>query len=125
MGWGPDFPTVQGFGLPLWDSKYIAQSGNNYALIKDKTIDGLFSQYVTTLDDAGKTKLSTEINHKVMEGAYYLPFTFEKFINWRGDNLANVSPHDGQLQRYVRLREPRSEVRKVIPAHPPYGTKGR
>ncbi|MFD7875508.1 ABC transporter substrate-binding protein [Streptomyces sp. NPDC059766] len=101
MGWGPDFPSVQGFGLPLWDSKYILDSGNsNYALIKDKTIDGLFDQYVTTLDDAGKTKISTEINHKVMEGAYYLPFVFEKFINWRGSNLANVYTTDGYSGMY-------------------------
>ncbi|MFD4575900.1 ABC transporter substrate-binding protein [Streptomyces sp. NPDC058417] len=101
MGWGPDFPSVQGFGLPLWNSKYIAESGNNnYALINDKTIDGLFDQYVTTLDDAGKTKISTEINHKVMEGAYYLPFVFEKFINWRSDNLANVYTSDGYSGMY-------------------------
>ncbi|MFC9286945.1 ABC transporter substrate-binding protein [Streptomyces sp. NPDC057052] len=101
MGWGPDFPSVQGFGLPLWNSKYIAESGNNnYALIKDKTIDGLFAQYVTTLDDAGKTKIATEINHKVMEGAYYLPFVFEKFINWRSDNLANVYTTDGYSGQY-------------------------
>ncbi|WP_329413843.1 ABC transporter substrate-binding protein [Streptomyces sp. NBC_00704] len=101
MGWGPDFPSVQGFGLPLWNSKYIAQSGNNnYALINDKTIDGLFSSYVTTLDDAGKTKIATEINHKVMEGAYYLPFVFERFINWRSDNLANVYTTDGYSGQY-------------------------
>ncbi|MDH6623979.1 peptide/nickel transport system substrate-binding protein [Streptomyces sp. LBL] len=101
MGWGPDFPTVQGFGLPLWDSKYILPSGNsNYALIKDKTIDGLFDQYVTTLDDAGKTKIATEINHKVMEGGYYLPFVFEKFINWRSDNLANVYTTDNYSGAY-------------------------
>jgi peptide/nickel transport system substrate-binding protein len=101
MGWGPDFPSVQGFGLPLWDSKYILDSGNsNYSLIKDKAIDGLFNDYVTTLDDAGKTKISTEINHKVMEGAYYLPFTFEKFINWRSSNLANVYTTDGYSGTY-------------------------
>ncbi|MEU5183321.1 ABC transporter substrate-binding protein [Streptomyces longwoodensis] len=101
MGWGPDFPTVQGFGLPLWDSKYILQSGNNnYALINDKAIDGLFSQYVTTLDDAGKEKIATEINHKVMEGGYYLPFVFEKFINWRSDRLANVYTSDNYSGMY-------------------------
>ena len=91
MGWGPDFPSVQGYGLPLWDSSYILQSGNNnFALIKDKTIDGLFDQYITTTDTAGQAKISQEINHKVMEGGYYLPFVFEKFINWRSNNLANV-----------------------------------
>ncbi|MEU6573865.1 ABC transporter substrate-binding protein [Streptomyces sp. NPDC046805] len=101
MGWGPDFPSVQGYGLPLWDSKYILQSGNNnYAMIHDKAIDGLFDDYVKTLDDAGKTKIATEINHKVMEGGYYLPFTFEKFINWRSSNLANVYTTDGYSGMY-------------------------
>jgi peptide/nickel transport system substrate-binding protein len=101
MGWGPDFPSVQGYGLPLWNSKYILESGNNnYALIKDKTIDGLFEQYVNTLDDAGKAKIATEINHKVMEGGYYLPFVFEKFINWRSSRLANVYTSDGYSGMY-------------------------
>ncbi|MFF8729593.1 ABC transporter substrate-binding protein [Streptomyces sp. NPDC015171] len=101
MGWGPDFPTVQGFGLPLWDSKYILQSGNNnYALIKDKAIDGLFDQYVNTLDASKKTQIATEINHKVMEGGYYLPFTFEKFINWRSNRLANVYTTDAYSGMY-------------------------
>jgi peptide/nickel transport system substrate-binding protein len=91
MGWGPDFPTVQGYGIPLWSSKYILQSGNNnYAMIKDKTIDGLFDQYNGTQDDSKKTQLATEINHKVSEGAYYLPFTFERLLNWRSSRLANV-----------------------------------
>ncbi|MEU6480507.1 ABC transporter substrate-binding protein [Streptomyces sp. NPDC047017] len=91
MGWGPDFPTVQGYGVPLWDSRSILQSGNNnFALIKDKSIDGLFDQYSTTLDEGKKKQIATEINHKVMEGGYYLPFTFEKFLNWRSSRLANV-----------------------------------
>ncbi|MET9395422.1 ABC transporter substrate-binding protein [Streptomyces sp. NPDC006624] len=101
MGWGPDFPSVQGYGLPLWGSSYILESGNNnYALIKDKKIDGLFDQYTTTLDDAGKTKIATEINHKVMEGGYYLPFVFEKFINWRSSRLANVYTTDAYSGMY-------------------------
>ncbi|MFD8523367.1 ABC transporter substrate-binding protein [Streptomyces capillispiralis] len=101
MGWGPDFPSVQGYGLPLWHSDYILESGNNnYALIKDKAIDGLFEDYVNTLDDAGKAKIATEINHKVMEGGYYLPFVFEKFLNWRGSRLANVYTSDGYSGMY-------------------------
>ncbi|MDT0609384.1 ABC transporter substrate-binding protein [Streptomyces lancefieldiae] len=101
MGWGPDFPSVQGYGLPLWNSRYIQESGNNnYALINDKSIDGLFEDYVNTLDDTGKAKIATEINHKVMEGGYYLPFVFEKFINWRSSRLANVYTTDGYSGMY-------------------------
>ncbi|MFG2789275.1 ABC transporter substrate-binding protein [Streptomyces sp. NPDC048419] len=93
MGWGPDFPSVQGYGIPLWSSKYILQSGNNnFAMIKDKSIDGLFDQYNSTkaTDEAKKTQIATEINHKVSEGAYYLPFTFERLLNFRGSNVGNV-----------------------------------
>nr|WP_241266599.1 ABC transporter substrate-binding protein [Streptomyces scabichelini] len=101
MGWGPDFPTVQGYGLPLWSSKYILESGNNnFALIKDKAIDGLFADYVTELDDAKKEQIASEINHKVMEGGYYLPFVFEKFLNWRSNNLANVYTTDNYSGQY-------------------------
>ncbi|MET8076891.1 ABC transporter substrate-binding protein [Streptomyces sp. NPDC005303] len=91
MGWGPDFPTVQGYGIPLWSSKYILQSGNNnYGLIKDKTIDGLFDQYNAELNESKKTQIATDINHKVSEGAYYLPFVFERLLNWRSSRIANV-----------------------------------
>jgi peptide/nickel transport system substrate-binding protein len=101
MGWGPDFPSVQGYGLPLWNSDYILESGNNnYALIEDKEIDGLFDKYVTTLEDSGKADIAKQINHKVMDGAYYLPFVFEKFINWRSSRLANVYTSDGYSGMY-------------------------
>ncbi|MXM67441.1 ABC transporter substrate-binding protein [Streptomyces sp. HUCO-GS316] len=95
MGWGADFGSVQGFGLPLWDGKYILESGNNnFALIDDKKINGLFDTYVKTQDDAGKLQIAKDINHAVMDGGYYLPFVFEKFVNWRGNRLANVYTSD-------------------------------
>ncbi|WP_212909047.1 ABC transporter substrate-binding protein [Streptomyces sp. TS71-3] len=101
MGWGPDFASVQGYGLPLWGSNYILQSGNNnYALIKDKTIDGLFDSYVNEMDATKKAQIATQINHKVMEGGYYLPFVFEKFINWRSTRLANVYTTDAYNGMY-------------------------
>ncbi|RMB84317.1 ABC transporter substrate-binding protein [Streptomyces shenzhenensis] len=101
MGWGPDFPSAQGYGAPLWDSRYILESGNNnFAMIDDKSVDGLFDQFSTTLDAAGKTKIATELNHKIMDGAYYLPFVFEKFVNWRSSNLANVYTSDGYSGMY-------------------------
>jgi len=101
MGWGPDFPSVQGYGLPLWDGDYILESGNNnFALIDDKKIDGLFDSYTKELDDAKKADIAKEINHKVMEGGYYLPFVFEKFINWRSSRLANVYTSDGYSGMY-------------------------
>ncbi|MER6182870.1 ABC transporter substrate-binding protein [Streptomyces sp. NPDC001652] len=101
MGWGADFPSVQGFGLPLWDGKYILESGNNnFAMIDDKKINGLFDTYVKTQGDAEKLQLAKDINHAVMDGGYYLPFVFEKFVNWRGDRLANVYTSDNYSGMY-------------------------
>ncbi|MFD6188225.1 ABC transporter substrate-binding protein [Streptomyces sp. NPDC060275] len=112
MGWGPDFPSVQGYGLPLWHSDYILDSANNnFAMIDDPKIDGLFGDYLTAKDDAGKKQIATEINHKVMEGAYYLPFVFEKFINWRSSNIANVYTTDAYSGMYdfvnIGLKNPK------------------
>ncbi|MGP3948241.1 ABC transporter substrate-binding protein [Streptomyces sp. 7N604] len=101
MGWGPDFPSVQGYGQPLWDSKYILSNGNNnYAMIKDKAIDANFDKFVTELDEAKKEQLAKDINHQVMEGGYYLPFVFEKFINWRSGRLTNVYTTDSYSGMY-------------------------
>ncbi|WP_217162401.1 ABC transporter substrate-binding protein [Streptomyces sp. AC512_CC834] len=112
MGWGPDFPSVQGYGLPLWHSDYILDSANNnFAMIDDPKIDGLFADYLTAKDDAGKKKIATEINHKVMEGAYYLPFVFEKFLNWRSSDIANVYTTDAYSGMYdfvnIGLKNPK------------------
>jgi peptide/nickel transport system substrate-binding protein len=34
------------------------------------------------------------MNEKVMEGAYYLPFVFDKALNYRNPRLTNVYIHD-------------------------------
>jgi peptide/nickel transport system substrate-binding protein len=91
MGWGPDFPTVQGFGKPLWDSSFILDNGNNnLSEINDPKIDKAFDTFQVTLDQGKRKQIASNINHMVMEGAYYLPFTFEKMITWRSSRLTNV-----------------------------------
>ncbi|MEU6344198.1 ABC transporter substrate-binding protein [Streptomyces sp. NPDC046977] len=101
MGWGADFPSGQGFLQPLVDSRFILESGNNnFAEIKDKTIDGLFDQALQAPDANAAGELYKQINQKVSEGAYYLPFTFEKNIIWRSSRLTNVYTADTYNGRY-------------------------
>lgn len=101
MGWGPDFPSVQGYGQPLWDSRFTLDNGNNnYALIDDKKVNGGFDDFVTELDPAKKEEIAKSLNHEVMEGGYYLPFVFEKFINFRSSRLTNVYTTDGYSGTY-------------------------
>ncbi|QPP06448.1 ABC transporter substrate-binding protein [Streptomyces bathyalis] len=101
MGWGPDFPSGQGYGMPLWHSKYILDNGNNnYAMIDDKKIDGMFADAIAELDKNKAAEKYAAINAEVMKGAYYLPFTFEKNIIWRSSRLTNVGTTDAYSGRY-------------------------
>ncbi|WP_181765853.1 ABC transporter substrate-binding protein [Streptomyces albidus (ex Kaewkla and Franco 2022)] len=101
MGWGPDFPSGQGYGMPLWHSKYILDNGNNnYAMIDDKKIDGMFADAIAELDGDKAAKKYAAINAEVMKGAYYLPFTFEKNIIWRSSRLTNIGTTDAYSGRY-------------------------
>jgi peptide/nickel transport system substrate-binding protein len=101
MGWGPDFPSGQGYGMPLWHSKYILDNGNNnYAMIDDKKIDGMFADAIAELDKNKAAQKYAAINAEVMKGAYYLPFTFEKNIIWRSSRLTNVGTADAWSGRY-------------------------
>ncbi|MET7638595.1 ABC transporter substrate-binding protein [Streptomyces sp. NPDC005438] len=95
MGWGPDFPSGQGYGLPLWHSKYILENANNnYALIDDKKIDADFAKAIGERDPDKAAQGYADINKRVMQGAYYLPMTYLKVVQWRSSRLTNVYSSD-------------------------------
>jgi peptide/nickel transport system substrate-binding protein len=90
-GWGPDYPTGAGFMQPLADSRFIPANGNyNLPEIKDPAIDGLFDQAAAETDATKAGDIYSQINHKIMEGAYYLPFVVDKALNYRNPRLTNV-----------------------------------
>jgi ABC-type amino acid transport system permease subunit len=39
-------------------------------------------------------EIYSQINHKIMEGAYYLPFVVDKALNYRNPRLTNAYVHD-------------------------------
>jgi len=94
-GWGADYPTGAGYMQPLSDSRFIPKNGNyNLPEIKDPTIDGLYDQASSETDPVKAADLYSQINHKIMEGAYYLPFVIDKALNYRNPRLTNVYVHD-------------------------------
>ncbi|MFF8815001.1 ABC transporter substrate-binding protein [Streptomyces pactum] len=100
-GWGPDFPTGQGFSLPLVSGKYILDSGNNnFSMLKDDKIDELFVKAQQELDQDKAAEIYGQINKLVSEHAVYLPFVFEKNIIWRSSRLTNVYTADAYNGRY-------------------------
>ncbi|MCT2592571.1 ABC transporter substrate-binding protein [Streptomyces sp. N2-109] len=91
MGWGPDFNSVQGYGKPLWHSVNILPNGNNnFSEIDEPKIDKAFEKFEAELDEDKAAEIASSINKQVMEGAYYLPFTFEKMLTWRSSRLTNA-----------------------------------
>jgi peptide/nickel transport system substrate-binding protein len=93
--WGADYPTGSGYMQPLADSRFILKNGNfNRSEIKDPSIDALFDQAAQEADPAKAADIYSQINHKVMEGAYVLPFVVDKALNYRNPRLTNAYVHD-------------------------------
>ena len=91
----PTSRPATGFLQPLVDGRFILQNGNNnFAEINDPAIDALFDQAAAETDPAKAAEIYRQINHKVMEGAYYLPFVVDKALNYRNPRLTNVYVHD-------------------------------
>ncbi|MEV1026192.1 ABC transporter substrate-binding protein [Streptomyces sp. NPDC050264] len=100
-GWGPDFPSGQGFGQPLWDSRFLSDTGNyNESQIKDKKIDGLFDKAIAETDAEKAGKIYEELDHRILDQADWMPFIYEKNITWRGPRLTNVYMSDAYNGRY-------------------------
>ncbi|KJY42584.1 peptide ABC transporter substrate-binding protein [Streptomyces sp. NRRL B-1568] len=101
FGWGSDFPSGQGLLQPIADGRFILDSGNNnYPEINDPEINKLFDEGIAETDPDRAGKIYQEANKKITEGAYYLPFTFEKNIIWRSSRLTNVYTADAYNGRY-------------------------
>jgi len=90
-GWGADYPKEAGFLQVLVDSRAISASGNNnYAELSDPSIDALIDQARAEPDAAKNAEIWKQINKKVSESASYLPFTYDKALNYRNPRLTNV-----------------------------------
>jgi peptide/nickel transport system substrate-binding protein len=100
-GWGPDFPTGQGFLQPLIDGRFVLQSGNyNFSELNDASINKLFDQAIAETDPVKAGDIYQQINHKLSDEAWYLPFVYEKNITWRSTRLTNVYQADAYGGRY-------------------------
>jgi peptide/nickel transport system substrate-binding protein len=100
-GWGADFPSGAGFLQPLVDSRYILQSGNNnFTMVDDKTIDNDFDQAITEQDPQQAASIYEQLNHRLSDLAVYIPFVYDKALNYRNPELTNAystSAYSGML----------------------------
>ncbi|KUL61497.1 MULTISPECIES: ABC transporter substrate-binding protein [unclassified Streptomyces] len=100
-GWGPDFPSGQGYAQPLFDSRFLNPTGNyNESQIKDKKVDGLFDKAIAETDPAKAGEIYKELDKRILDNADWMPFLYEKNITWRGPRLTNAYMSDGYNGRY-------------------------
>ncbi|MEV0278629.1 ABC transporter substrate-binding protein [Streptomyces sp. NPDC050610] len=101
QGWGSDFPSGQGFLQPIADGKFIQPTGNqNYPLLDDPEVNKLFDQGNAETDPNKAAEFYGKANEKVMNDAWYLPFTYEKNVIWRSSRLTNIYTADAYNGRY-------------------------
>jgi peptide/nickel transport system substrate-binding protein len=90
-GWSADFPTGYGFLQPLIDGRVIRPSGNyNVSELNDPAINGLIDQAKAESDPTKAAAIWTQVNQKVMETSTYVPFTYDKALNYRNPRVTNV-----------------------------------
>ncbi|MFJ1754802.1 ABC transporter substrate-binding protein [Kitasatospora sp. NPDC088134] len=90
-GWLADYPSGAAFLQELSDGRRIRSTGNyNLPGINDPEINGWFDQAALQTDPAKAAELYRKANHKVTDGAYYLPFSAGRSLNWRSPRLTNV-----------------------------------
>jgi peptide/nickel transport system substrate-binding protein len=95
-GWGADFPTGYGYLAPIAMGQFIAQSGNyNLPEINDPAINDLFKKGLAETDAKAAADDYKQANQKVMEGNYFVPFVFDKALNYYNPRLTNVYFHQG------------------------------
>jgi len=86
------------------DSRVIRAAGNTNLGVKDPAVDALIDKALTTTDSAARDKVWSDVDHKVMEGAYILPTLWAKGLLYRPKNVTNVFITDGfQMYDYLAL----------------------
>lgn len=100
-GWGPDFPTGQGFSQPLVDGRFIQPNGNyNVSETNDPKINKLFDDALAETDPDKAGKIYQQMNHAVSDLAVQMPFLYDKNFTWRSSRLTNVYSTHAYNGRY-------------------------
>lgn len=90
-GWSADFPTGYGFLDQLIDGRAIKAAGNyNVTELNNPAIQDLINQATASTDPTKAADIWKQIDKKVMETSTYVPFTFDKALNYRNPRLTNV-----------------------------------
>jgi peptide/nickel transport system substrate-binding protein len=90
-GWGADFPTGYGYLDVLVDGRKIQSAGNsNYAEVNDPAINDAIDKALLETDPAKAAAAWAQIDKMAMDTGAFLPFVFDKALNYRNPKTTNV-----------------------------------
>lgn len=91
FGWGSDYPTGSGFLGVLIDGRQILKSGNNNLTeVNDPQINSWIDDAANATSASQATTDYTNINHRVMDLALYVPGVDVQALDYYNPRLTNV-----------------------------------
>lgn len=95
MSWGADWPEGFGYLSQIVDSRVIRSAGNTNLGVKDPAVDQLLDKAAVTADITARGALWAQIDAKVMDDAYIVPFLDEKHLLYRPATVKNAYVNQG------------------------------
>lgn len=89
-GWGADYPEGFGFFQQILDSRVIRDAGNTNLGVKDPEIDKLIDQATEQTDPAATNAIWSQVDAKVMDDAFILPYVWARGLFYRPPTLKNA-----------------------------------
>lgn len=91
LGWGKDFFDAQSMLDPLFNGKNIVELGNvNYAQVDDPEINKKLDALASETDPQKRADGYAEVDKKITEGAYLIPWLWDNQINFASENVNGV-----------------------------------
>jgi peptide/nickel transport system substrate-binding protein len=95
MSWGADWPEGFGYLQQIVDSRVIRSAGNTNLGVVDPEVDKLLDTATVTADTAARGAIYAQIDAKVMDDAYMVPFLAEKHLLYRPPTVKNAYINQG------------------------------
>jgi peptide/nickel transport system substrate-binding protein len=92
VGWGKDFFDSQSIIDPLFNGKNIVPAGNvNYPQLNDPALNADMDKAEQALDANQRAQQWADLDKKITEGAYQIPWLWDNQINFHSKNVNAVN----------------------------------
>jgi peptide/nickel transport system substrate-binding protein len=91
LGWGKDFLDSQSMIDPIFNGKNIVPAGNtNWSQLDDPELNAEMDKAEQLTDPAERAKAWAELDKKISQGAYMVPWLWDNQVNFASKNVQAV-----------------------------------